>query len=364
MRYTAAVLEGYSQPLAVREIEMRDPNPDQLVVRTTAVPFCSTDYLGWKGMRLRKPPVILGHTAVGVVEGIGTDVTRFAVGDRVVVAGTPECGECYYCKVGRPDQCAVLTEQSGDPVVATLPDGSDVMAGGRVGAYAQKILVQENQVWPNDSTLPDAVASLIGCGITTGLGAVFNIAKVQPGQSVAIVGLGHLGQWMVQGARLAGASQIIAIDIVDERRRIALTHGATDVIDPTISDPVKAVQDLTEGRGADVTLEAAGPEQAMQQAVAMTRKAGTVVLTGVSHHTATVTLAQALITTRGRTIHSCQNGESKLGRDIPRWLALLETGELDAAHIITKEYALSEINEAMIASGELRDLSGVITRFQ
>ncbi|WP_051317718.1 zinc-binding dehydrogenase [Arthrobacter sp. CAL618] len=360
MRMQAAVLEQFGVPMPVHQVDLQAPAAEEVVVRTTAAPFCSTDWLGWKAMRNKKPPVILGHTAVGVVEKAGADVTGVKEGDLVVVAGTPECKKCFYCAISRPDQCSALLDQP-EPLVATREDGTRIKAAGRVGAYAEYMLANQNQIWPLTSDLPHAQLSLLGCGITTGHGAVFNVAEVKAGQSVAIVGLGHVGQWMVQAARVAGAEMIIGLDMLPVRRELALELGATHVLDPTKSDPVEQVRNLTKGRGADVVLEAAGPESAVQQAVLMSRRAGTVVLTGVQQYEASINLPQLALAIHGRRILACQNGQSIMGRDIPLCLNLLETGQYKAGPLVTAEYPLSKINEAMYASGELRDLSGVLT---
>ncbi|MFT4468876.1 zinc-binding dehydrogenase [Arthrobacter sulfonylureivorans] len=359
----SAILEKFGVPFEIHDVSLKDPVAGEVIVRTTAAPFCSTDWLGWKAMRNKQPPVILGHTAVGIVEHTGTGVTGVETGDRVVVAGTPQCGECFYCEIDRPDQCAALLEMP-EPLVAVKQDGTEVRAAGRVGAYAEYILANQNQIWKLESDLPASQLSLLGCGITTGHGAVFNVAQVQPGQSVAVVGLGHLGQWMIQSARVAGAGTIIGLDLVPGRRALALQLGATHALDPADGDPVEQVKALTGGRGVDVALEAAGPEQAVQQAVMMSRRAGTVVLTGVQQFQAEVSLPQLALAIQGRKIIGCQNGQSVLGRDIPRCVELMESERYLAAPIVTAEYALSEVNEAMYASGELRDLSGVFTSFR
>jgi S-(hydroxymethyl)glutathione dehydrogenase/alcohol dehydrogenase len=220
--------------------------------------------------------------------------------------------------------------------------------------------VTANQVLPVETDLPDEWLSLLGCGITTGLGAVFNVARVQAGSSVAIVGLGHLGQWMVQAARLAAARTIIAIDPIGYRRELAGTLGATDVVDPAAGDPVEKVKGLTSGRGADYVLEAATLASAQTQAVLMSRRAGTVVLTSVERGDATVTFPQVAIAVQSRAILSAQNGNVRMRHDLPRFVRMLEDGLVTAEPIITSRYSLDEINEALHASAEKRDLSGVI----
>jgi Zn-dependent alcohol dehydrogenase len=246
---TAAVLDRFAAPFAHVPVTLRDPAPDEVVVRTAAAPFCSTDWMGWRAMRGKVPPVVLGHTLVGTVELAGPH-TEFAPGDRVLVAGTPQCETCFYCRVGRPDQCAQLLE-GGDPVIGHLGDGRDVRAAGGVGAYSTHALVMANQVHRVPDSLPHEVAALMGCGISTAYGVVENIAGVEAGQSVAVVGLGHLGQLTVQAAAAAGASTVVGIDLHPERLELATAMGATHVVDAGHEDPVEVVRGLTEGRGAD-----------------------------------------------------------------------------------------------------------------
>lgn len=362
MQARAAVLTAFASPFELRPVHMRAPGPDQLLVRTSAAPFCSTDWMGWRAMRRKVPPVVLGHTAVGIVESVGAGVVDLAPGQRVLVSATPECGKCFYCRIGRPDQCAVLLDGS-DPVVADLPDGREVRAAGRVGAYAELLRVDRIQVHPLSDALPDEVACLLGCGVSTALGAVFTIAEVQPGQSVAVVGLGHVGLWAVQAARLAGAERVLASDPDPHRREAARALGATDTIDPASVDPVAAVRGLTDGRGADAVIEAAGPARATRQAVLMARRAGTVVLTGVDHADTDVILPQLDLTVYGKKVIGCQNGQITPGADLARWAAMLESGALDPSPILTRTYALADIDEVVRNSLTARDITGVFVGF-
>jgi S-(hydroxymethyl)glutathione dehydrogenase/alcohol dehydrogenase len=220
--------------------------------------------------------------------------------------------------------------------------------------------VTASQVFPVESDLPDEWLSLLGCGITTGLGAVFNVAQVQPGSSVAVVGLGHLGQWMVQGAKVASAREIVAVDPIAERRELAGRLGATHLVDPSAEDPVEAVRRLTGGRGADYLLEAATVPEAQAQAVTMSRRGGTIVFTSIATADSTVTLPQVLVAAQSRRILSAQNGNCRMRHDLPRFIRLMEDGRVTPEPIITRRYRLDEIDEALHASAEKRDLSGVI----
>jgi S-(hydroxymethyl)glutathione dehydrogenase/alcohol dehydrogenase len=354
----AALLTAVKEPFEVEEIDYLDPGPGRVLVRTGASPFCSTDCVNWRGELGKIPPTILGHASMGEVLEVGPGVTHIKVGNRVIVPGTSECGVCFYCAIGRPDQCSETFDRAGIwPHVANRRNGQPVSAAGNVGGYAEVMNVTANQVFPVQSDLPDEWLSLLGCGITTGLGAVFNVAKVQPGSSVAVVGLGHLGQWMVQAAKLAAARSIIAVDPLAERRELAAGLGATHLVDPGQDDPVVQVQALTEGRGADYVLEAA---TAQTQAILMSRRAGTVVLTSVERADATVTVPQVAISVQSRAILSAQNGNVRMRHDLPRFIRMMEDGLVTAEPIITSRYSLDEINDALHASADKRDLSGVI----
>jgi S-(hydroxymethyl)glutathione dehydrogenase / alcohol dehydrogenase len=357
----AALLTAFKRPFEVEEIDYLDPSAGRVLVRTGASPFCSTDCVNWRGELGKIPPTILGHASMGEVVEVGAGVTHIRVGQRAIVPGTSECGVCFYCSIGRPDQCSETFDRDGIwPHVANRKDGSPVNAAGNVGGYAELMNVTANQVFPVESDLPDDWLSLLGCGITTGLGAVFNVARVTPGASVAVVGLGHLGQWMVQAARVAAARRIIAVDPIAWRREVAGDLGATDLVDPGAGDPVARVQSLTEGRGADYVLEAATLATAQTQAILMSRRAGTVVLTSVERADATVTVPQVAIAVQSRAILSAQNGNVRMRHDLPRFIRMMEDGLVTPEPIITTRYTLDEINDALHASAEKGDLSGVI----
>ncbi len=239
----AALLAAVREPFVVEDIDYLDPAPGRVLIRTGASPFCSTDCVNWRGELFKIPPTILGHASMGEVVELGAGIDHIKVGDRVIVPGTSECGVCFYCSIGRPDQCSETFDRGGIwPHVANRRNGEPVSAAGNVGGYAEVMNVTASQVFPVQTDLPDEWLSLLGCGITTGVGCVHNVARVQAGSSVAIFGLGHLGQWMVQAARIANARQIIAVDPIAERRELAGRFGATDTVDPEAGDPVDAGQ--------------------------------------------------------------------------------------------------------------------------
>ncbi|WP_442542684.1 zinc-binding dehydrogenase [Arthrobacter sp. KN11-1C] len=355
----AALLRDFDVPFTVEDVQMLDLDPFRVLVRTKASPFCSTDVTSYHGKLGKIPPTILGHASAGEVIEVGSQVQGLRPGQRVIVPGTPECGHCYYCSAGRPDQCSELFDLGGIfPDVATTSDGLPVSAAGCVGGYAELMSISKNQAFPVDTDLPYDVLSLLGCGITTGVGAVLNVAKVQPGESVVVVGCGHLGLWAVQAARLAGAALIIAVEPNAARRALAGELGATHLVDPA-TDAADAVKSLTAGRGADTVIEAAGTPEAQRLALSLSRRAGTVVFSGLAEAATEVTFPQIPLAVQSRQMLSTQNGNVRMRRDLPRYINLLERGLLDAAPIITTRYGLDDINLALQRSESLEDLSGV-----
>jgi S-(hydroxymethyl)glutathione dehydrogenase/alcohol dehydrogenase len=361
MTTRAAILEAIGEPLVVEEVELRPPGPREVVVRIGAVDVCITDALSARGDVAATPPTILGHAAAGVVEEVGEHVDRVRVGDRVVVAGTPECGECFWCVRDRPDQCAEMLGGMFPPrVVAVRADGAEVHADGGVGAFAERMVLRDIGVVAVDADLDDEQLSLLGCGVTAGVGAVVNLAEVRPGSSVAVVGSGALGLWMIQGARVAGAASIIAVEPRPERRELARTVGATHAVDPADGDPVEQVKELTGGRGADYVLEAAGPPEAMADALAMTRAAGTMVPSGWETLSSTVTLPAVDFAIAGKRIQSCQYGGAHIRRDVPRFASMMASGLLDAEPLIGRRFGLEEANDALAAALDRELITGII----
>ena len=206
----AAILEEFHQPLVVEEVELLPPAPDGAIVRTTASAFCITDCMNQRGELGKKLPTILGHAGFGVVEEVGPEVTGPAPATASSCPGRPNAGSATGAQRDRPDQCAALVVPQ--PHVANRANGEEVTSSGGGGTYAEKMRVPETWLFPVETDLPDDQLSLLGCGITTGLGAALNAAKIEPGSSVAVVGCGHLGLWMVQGARVANAGRIIAVE--------------------------------------------------------------------------------------------------------------------------------------------------------
>jgi Zn-dependent alcohol dehydrogenase len=225
---------------------------------------------------------------------------------------------------------------------------------------AERMIHREVSLVPVESDLPAEYLCLLGCGVMSGLGAVLSVADVRPGDTVAVVGCGHLGLWMVQAARLAGARQIIAVEPLAERRKLAGTLGATDLVDPGEGDPVEQVKALTGGRGTDVALEAGGTTAAMEESFRMARAGGVVVPTSMDQPDSTVTLSAIDYAISGKRVLSSQTGGGHVRRDVPRFAALLESGAVDATPIVSRHFALDEINDAIAAAQAKEVLTGVI----
>lgn len=340
----------------VEEIELLPPEPGDVIVKTIAAFSCMTDVVQRRAGGQLMGPHIRGHSAVGIVEELGEGTTRVAVGDRVVVAAQPTCGECFWCLRGQRTQCA------GSPArpAGQRADGTPLRGSARVGAYAERMKVRQNSVVRVESELSDAVLASLGCGVGGGLSAAFNVASIRPGDSVAVVGVGVYGMSILQGARVAGAGTIIAVDPVASRRELARQLGATAVVDPADGDPVAAVKELTEGRGADTAFEAVGVPAAMEQAFAMARSGGDVVMGGFGDVNATVSFNMNDLAFRGKTIHSSQIGNINLLRDIPTYIRMIEQGHVQIEPMISGTFTIDQINEAFDGQEDYSLMGAVI----
>jgi Zn-dependent alcohol dehydrogenase len=307
-------------------------------------------------------PIVLGHEAAGVVEAVGPGVTRLAVGDHVVLTPCPPCGACYWCLRGEFSICvnslALATSAHADGGTRLSRDGHVVYRGLGVAAFAEVVVTEETGAVKIPDDVPLEVACVVGCAVQTGVGAVINTAKVQPGDTVVVLGLGGVGLSIVQGARLAAASAVIVSDPVPERRQAALALGATAVIDPTAQDLVAEVHALT-GVGADVAFDAAGRSALVVDALATTRSGGLTVMVGVPPFGEPLTLdSPTLFAFTEKKLVGCLLGGVNSPRDIPRLIGLWRAGHLDLEALITHRRPLSEINEAF---DDLRASRGIRT---
>ncbi len=336
------------QPLVLEDLPVPALGPRDVLVRIAASGICHTDVNVIDGLSALPLPIVPGHEACGEAEAVGPDVRRVRVGDRVLASVSPACGSCWWCLNGMSNHCEL------GPTVRTtirfdLADGRQAPAVCGCGSFAEAMVVDEASVVAVETDLADEELALLGCGVTTGLGAALNTARVEPGSSVAVIGCGGVGQSVVQGARIAGAAVIIGIDPAPERREATLRLGATHVIDPAADNPVEQVRALTEGRGADHSFEVVGRPELMVQAHEMARVAGTVTLVGMPATSDTFTLPALAAVFSGKRIAGSVVGGSQILRDFPRYIRLAETGKLDLGSLVSQRITLDEVNQGIDA---------------
>jgi S-(hydroxymethyl)glutathione dehydrogenase/alcohol dehydrogenase len=357
----AALFVEQHQDLSLEDVTPIDPGPRDVIVRVHASGVCHSDLAVIERMPGGKP-MVLGHEGCGEVEWVGSEVTRVRPGQRVIIALTPVCNQCWFCLRGETHLCELWPT-----VLATMrvrrSDGSEANAMSGVGSFADVMTVHEASCIPIETDLPADQLALIGCGFTTGFGAAVNTAAVHPGATVAVIGCGGVGTSVIQGARVAGASRIIAIDPLASKRDSAIRFGATDAVDPAAGDPVEQVKALTGGRGADFAFEVVGAEALEAQALEMTRRGGTTVLVGVAGGTARLALPSMRMVMEDRTVKGSYYGSARVTRDFPRFIELIETGRVDLGGMVTKHFALDEVNAAIAAMRNGEVVRGVVSTF-
>jgi len=341
-----AVAYEVGQPLVLEDLAVPRMGPRDAVVRVTASGICHTDLNVINGLSALPLPIVPGHEGCGVVEEVGAEVRRVRVGDRVLASVTPACGSCWWCLNGMSNHCEL------NPMVKAaqrfeLSGGRRAAAVCGCGTFAEAMVVHEASLVPVQTSLADEELALLGCGVTTGLGAALNTAAVTPGSSVAVIGCGGVGQSVIQGARIAGAAVIIAIDPVPGRREASMRAGATHGVDPAAGDPVEQVRALTAGRGADYSFEVVGRPELMVQAFDMARVAGTVTLVGMPPVGATLTLPAIAAVFSGKRLAGSVVGGAQILRDFPRFVGLAEAGRLDLGSMISHRIKLEEINDGI-----------------
>jgi S-(hydroxymethyl)glutathione dehydrogenase / alcohol dehydrogenase len=346
-------------PLSVEDVSPTGVGDREAVVRIGASGLCHSDLLFLQGYSPYPPPQVLGHEAAGVVEEVGAGVTMVAPGDRVVCSWITPCGRCWLCARGETHLCEELAPQREERKLRRA-DGSAAIAMLGVGSFADYALVDERALVKVHTDLPDEQLALMGCGVTTGVGAALNTAAVAPGSSVAVLGCGGVGQSVIQGARIAGAARIVAIDPTELKRTTALRLGATDAVDPTTTDPVEAVRALTGGRGADYAFEVAGLPETLTSAYALTRRGGALVMVAVQGPAASLSWAPFDMVRNEKRVLGCWYGSADFHRDFARLVELAEAGRLDVASMVTRRMTLDEVNEGLAALERGEVIRGVI----
>jgi len=341
----AAVLHEVNQPLTVEEVTLQKPKAREVLVRTAFAGLCHSDLHFIEGLYPHPLPTVPGHEVAGVVEAVGADVTYLQPGDHVIGCLSVFCGACAQCTTGHTVLCE-NTEVKMTPGMSrrlSWKGGEPMHQFLNLSAFAEQLLVHENALVKIDPEIPLDRATLVGCGVITGVGAVFNTARIEAGSTVAIIGCGGVGLSAVNGAALAGASRIIALDRVQSKLDLARVMGATDTILVGNDDPVQQVKDLT-GGGVHYSFEALGLKATAEQSFGMLRPGGTATIIGMVPFGTKIEL-HGFDFLRERKIQGSSMGSNHFRVDMPRLLKLWQQGRLHLDHLITGTLQLSEINE-------------------
>ena len=344
MKTRAAVFRAPGEPLEVREIDVEGPGLDDVLVRIAATGICGSDLHLVRGEWRRPTPMVLGHEGAGIIEAVGSRVAGLARGERVVLSWAPSCGECGPCRAGRPVACAPLR---AGIAAGTLPDGTTrlsvdgetVYRMTAIGALAERMVVPAKAALPLPPDVSLEQAALIGCAALTGVGAVLNRARVETGSRVLVVGAGGVGQFVVQGARIAGASTIVAVDPFEGRRAQAVRLGATAAVRP----------DEVEGE-FDYTFDAVGGPETFELAVRATRGGGTVVAVGMAAAGVRYELDPFQLTNEEKWLTGSLYGSEDPAVALPALLEHVRAGRLELESLLGPSYPLEDVNEAIAAS--------------
>lgn len=358
MKIRAAVLQemgrprpyAKSKPLVIEELELDPPGEGEVLVKIEAAGLCHSDLSVINGDRPRVTPMALGHEAAGVVVELGSGVRNLKTGDHVVMIFVPSCGHCLPCMEGRPALCEPGAVSNNDGTLISGArrlhrQGNDIHHHMGVSAFADYAVCSQNSLIKVDASLPFAEAALFGCAVLTGVGAAVNTADVTPGTCVAVIGLGGVGLNAMLGARLCGAAQIIAIDVHDEKLKIARQLGADATFNAADKDCVEQVREAT-GGGADTVLEMAGSVKALDLAYRITRRGGTTVTAGLPHPDHKLEIQAVSLVAEERTIKGSYIGSCVPLRDVPRYIALYQQGLLPVDRLMGDKIGLDDINAA------------------
>jgi S-(hydroxymethyl)glutathione dehydrogenase/alcohol dehydrogenase len=363
-RIAALVVRDYGERPRVEQVSLSSPRAGEVRVQIRTSGICHSDLHAISGTLPLPMPIVLGHEASGVVTRIGPGVRRVKPGDRVVVTWIPSCGRCFWCVNGQPELCE---EANRGSVEGTPADGDSHLSWqgeplypfSWAGTLADAVVVPESAVIPIADDVPWDEAALLGCAVQTGVGAALH-SPIRAGDTVLVIGLGGVGQNIVQGARIAGAARILAMDPVAAKRDLALTLGATDAVDPAADDPLTAVLDLTRDRGVDVAFEAVGQPDLIALAFNAVRRGGTAVAVGVPSPELDLTVNAFAFPSQEKTLTGSWLGGSYPPRDIPRLIALWRSGRLQLSPLLSRPFQLSEAPAALEALAHGQILRGIV----
>lgn len=345
----AALPYAQSKPLAIEDVELDPPGRDEVLVKIEAAGLCHSDLSVINGSRPRPMPMAIGHEAAGVVQKVGEGVDDLAPGDHVVMVFMPSCGHCQPCAQGRPALCEPGAAANGKGELLTgairLHEGEETIHHHLgCSAFAEYAVVSRHSLVQIDKDVPFPIAALFGCAVLTGVGAVVNTARLQAGESAVVVGLGGVGLAAVLGAKAAGASRIVAVDLSDEKLALARELGATHAVNARAPDAADQVRAIT-GGGADFAFEFAGVARALEDAYRMTRRGGTTVTAGLPPPDAALPVNIVSLVAEERTVKGSYIGTCVPVRDLPRYVALYKEGRLPVDRLMSGRIPLDAINE-------------------
>lgn len=354
----AAVCRTFGEPLSIEELAIAAPEAGEVRVRLSACAICHSDIMFADGAWGGDLPAVFGHEASGIIDAVGEGVNEVVAGDHVVVTLIRSCGQCGYCARSIETQCEGAFRLAWQ---SPLSDGSggSIIQGLNTGAFAEWVVVDQSQVCAIPKTVPLDVASILGCGVLTGFGAVANTAKVSPGSTVAVIGCGGVGVNSIQAAMISGAHHIIAIDIHDEKLGLATKFGATHVVNSQQQDVLGRVMAITQQRGVDYVFVTVGAKSAAEQALPLLARAGKAVIVGMPASGVFAEYDPGDLASKGQALLGSKMGSSSVKRDIPHLVDLYQSGRLKLDVLISGRYALEDINEAIasVKRGEaLRNL--------
>ncbi len=356
----AAVCRTFGAPLEIEDLHLASPESGEVRVRVAACAICHSDIDYARGAWGGTLPAVYGHEAAGVVEEVGADVHELRPGDHVVVSLLRSCGACFFCTRGEPHLCEGQFPADHDGGRLRAPDGERVLQAMNTGALAEEVVVDQSQLAVVPSSLPLESASLLGCAVVTGFGAVVDRAAATEGSSVVVIGTGGVGLNCVQGAVLCGAYPIVAVDVSPPKLAVATSFGATHAVDPALADVATEVRALTGGRGADYVFVTVGRAQAIQQALTYVRRGGTLVVVGMPPNGETFDVVAVDLAHNDVRILGSKMGSARLADAVPRLVALYDQGRLKLDELITARYPLEQVNEAIAAAGDGTTLRNLI----
>lgn len=367
MKTRAAVLYGLNQPFEIEEVELDPPGPGEVLVEMAAGGVCHSDWSVVEGVIQKEFPIILGHEGSARVLEVGEGVRLVKPGDPVVLSWIPDCGHCHYCMIGRGNLCDGRQPFSdgtlGNGIIRFHKNGQRVRHFNGVSSFSQYAVCPERGCIPIDARVPLDHAALIGCAVSTGVGAVLFTAQVPAGSSMAVWGVGGVGLNVVQGGTVANASRIIAVDVNARKLATAREFGATDVLDAREADPIQAIRDLTRGEGVDFAFEAIGRPETSRQAFESLRKGGTAVIIGIAPKEKPIPIHPQLLVYGERRLQGSFYGSTRPRADFGRLIDLYLGGKLKLQQLVTREWRLEEINEAFRAMNDGEVARGIINRY-